>query len=289
MTEWVARQLELDHPGLAVLVRTGTGDVVPLARSLAEREVLAFVDGLDELPDERRAQVITEINAHGSDNPVVLTSRPQEYEAATETRPVTLASVITLRPLAIRDVRAYLKDATDAPVERWDPVFETSETEPDGPLAQALTNPLMLWLARTEYEQRNSAPAELTVLPDRDAIEGQLLAGFVPAAYATRRGRKGFHCSPAQAQRWLAFLAARQDRAGTPDITWWRLCQAEPGWSVLMHTARTVLYVCVGWWAVSWALIRSGYWRSGAYVWHGQFRDLLMTGPLGHSVTRCAR
>jgi hypothetical protein len=284
MTEWVGRQLALDHPGLDVQVRTGTGDVLPLARSLAASEVLPFIDGLDELPEDRRAQVIAEINAYGSDNAIVLTSRPQEYEQAAEARPVTLASVITLQPLAVADVRAYLNDATDAPLARWDPVFETLETDPDGPLAPALTNPLMLWLARTEYEHRDSVPAELTTLPDRDTVEGHLLAGFVPAVYATGRGRKGFRCSRTQAERWLSFLASRQDRAGTPDIVWWRLCQAEPGWVVLLMIARTVLYTCIGWWAVNWALIRSGYWRAGAPVWHGQFRDLLMLGPLGRSV-----
>jgi hypothetical protein len=284
MTEWVGRQLALDHPGLDVQVRTGTGDVLPLARSLAASEVLPFIDGLDELPEDRRAQVIAEINAYGSDNAVVLTSRPQEYQDATKTRSVTLAAVIMLQPLTIFDVRAYLRDAIDAPVTRWDPVFERLEAEPDGPLALALTNPLMLWLARTEYEHGTPAPAELTALPDRDAVEGQLLAGFIPAAYATGRGRKGFRCSSAQAQRWLGFLAARQDRAGTPDIVWWRLCHAEPGWSVLLLIARTVLYTCIGWWTVSWALVHSGYWEGGTQKWHGQFRDLLMTGPLGRSV-----
>jgi len=96
MTDWIADQLALDHPGLAV--RTGTGDTVPLARSLAASEVLPIIDGLDELPERRRTEVIAEVNAHGSDNPVVMTCRPEEYKAATLTRPVTLASVIPLVP-----------------------------------------------------------------------------------------------------------------------------------------------------------------------------------------------
>jgi len=287
LTDWVAGQLVLDHPGLAVAVRTGTGDIVPLARSLAANEVLPVIDGLDELPEERRAQVIAEINAHGSDRPVVLTSRPDEYQAATVTRPVTLATVISLVPLDLSDVRAYLQEATEAPADRWRPVLDDLDADPGGPLAQALTNPLMVWLARTVYEQGSTQPGELADhgrFADRDAIEGHLLAGFVPAAYASPGVKRGFRCSPAQAQRWLGFLAHWQSREDTPDITWWRLCLAEPGWSALFFTLRVVLYMCVAWAALSWALIQRGYWRAGTRAFHGGFRDLLLDGPLGRSV-----
>jgi hypothetical protein len=287
MTDWIADQLALDHPGLAVQVRTGTGDTIPLARSLAASEVLPVIDGLDELPEGRRAQVVAEVNAHGSDSPLVLTCRPDEYETATATRPVTAASVITLVPLDLADVRAYLKEATDAPADRWRVVFDVFDADPGGPLAEALTNPLMLWLARTVYERGATQPGELADrgrFTDRDAIEGHLLAGFVPAAYASRFQARGFRCSPAQAQRWLGFLAAWQSRVGSQDIAWWRLCLAERGWSVLVFTIRTVLYACLVWLAVTWALTRRGYWRAGAYTGHGHFRRLLLAGPLGRAV-----
>jgi hypothetical protein len=287
LTDWVAFQLALDHPGLAVRLKTGTGDTVPLARSLAESEVLPVIDGLDELPRERRAQVIAEINAYGSDNPLVVTSRPDEYQAATATRPVALATLITLAPLGPADVRDYLMDATEAPAERWDPVFDELDADPGGPLARVLTNPLMLWLARTEYESATTLPGELADrnrFAERDLIEGHLLAGFIPAAYAQRRRPRGFRCSPAQAQRWLGFLASWQSRTEAPDIAWWRLCLAERGWSALLFAVRGVLYICIGWWAASWVLIRSGYWTAGAHTWHGHFRDLLLAGPLGRAV-----
>ena len=287
MTEWIADQLALDHPGLAVQFRTATGETVPLARSLAVGEVLPIIDGLDELPEGRRAEVVAEVNAHGSDSPVVVTCRPEEYEAATLTRPVTLASVITLVPLDLADVRSYLKAATDAPADRWRPVFETFDTDPGGPLAQVLTNPLMLWLARTVYEHGTTNPGELadrSRFADRGTIEGHLLAGFVPAAYAARGQARGFRCSPTQAQRWLGFLAAWQSRADSQDIAWWRLCRTEPGWSVFVFAVRAVLYTCVIWWTVTWALTRRGYFRAGANNWHGHFRDLLMAGPLGRTV-----
>jgi hypothetical protein len=283
MTEWIARQLAFDHPGLAVTIRTGIGETVSLAHSLAS-EVLPVIDGLDELPETRRAQVIAEINAQGSARSVVLTSRPAEYRAAIASREVTLATTISLDSLEVSQVRDYLTAATEAPQDRWYPVFGALDADPRGSLALALTNPLMLWLARTVYEHGDTQPAELTGLADRAAVEGHLLAGFVPAAYARRSGARGFRCAPAQAQRWLGFLAAWLNQASSPDIAWWRLCLAEPGWSALSLAIRSTVYACVAWWAITLALVRRGYWHSGVQSFHGQFRELLLAGPLGRSV-----
>jgi len=289
MSEWVAAQLAIDHPGLAVRVKTGTGDIVPLARSLAASEVLPVIDGLDELPEVRRSEVVAEVNAHGSDNAVVLTCRPDEFRAATATRPIALAPVIELVPLELTDVRSYLAEATEAPLDRWQLVFDAFSADPGGPLAEVLTNPLMLWLARTVYEQGTTEPGELVDrarFSSRDAIEGHLLAGFVPAVYATRSRdrRRGLRCSPAQAQRWLGFLAAWQGRTDSADIAWWRLHLAEPGWSVAVSALRAVLYMSAAWWAMTWALTRRGYWSAGHYNGRGHFRDLLLAGPLGGAV-----
>jgi hypothetical protein len=288
MTDWIAQQLAFDHPGLAVAIRTGIGETVSLARSLAASEVLPVIDGLDELPESRRALVIAEINAQGSDRSVVLTSRPAEYQAAIASREVTLATTISLDSLEVSQVRDYLTAATEAPQDRWYPVFGALEADPRGPLALALTNPLMLWLARTVYEHGETQPGELTRIPDRAAVEGHLLAGFVPAAYESRsrmRGARGFRCTSAQAQRWFGFLAAWLNQASSsPDITWWRLCLAEPGWSALSLAIRSTVYTCVMWLAITWALVRRGYWHPGAQSFHGHFRDLVLAGPLGRSV-----
>lgn len=285
MTDWVAGQLANDHPGLEVAVKTGTGDTIPLAHTLAADEVLPVIDGLDELTEPRRSEVIKAINAYGSDRPIVLTCRPAEYAEATAARPVARATLIELDRLEPAAVRAYLAEATEAPQQRWDPVFAALDTRL--PLTDVLANPLMVWLARTVYEQGNTRPGELTAFVSRDSIEDHLLAGFIPAAYAAHADKHGFRCSPRQAQRWLGFLAARQRKDASQDIAWWRLCRAEPGWSALVFATRVALYTCVTWLAVTWALTRRGYFHAGVYTRHGHLPELL-AGPLGRAVVAVA-
>ena len=290
MTEWITEQLALSQPSLDVRIGTDTGDQVSLPRALVDSGVIPVIDGLDELPQARRAAVIAEINAYGSEYPLVLTSRPEEYHDAVTARGVSRAVVIELKPLAAADVKKYLTDSTDAPASRWQPVLGRLDAEPGGALAQALATPLMIWLARTVYQSAGSRPAEL-IEParsaDREAIESHLVAAFVPAVYSRRWRRsrpRSFRCGPAQATRWLGFLAYRLDRSRTQEITWWRLPLAEPAFLIVTNVLRAVLYTCTAWLVTVWALTRRGYWRDGGYVGHGRYQDLLLAGPLGRAV-----
>ena len=271
LTGWIAQQLTRDYPGLAVQVKSATGDTIPLARTLAA-EVLPVIDGLDELPEPYRAEMITEINARGSDHPLILTARYVEYTHATAGRPVARATVIELEPLSPGDVRAYLPDATEKPGGRWDPVF--AQLDAGKPVTEVLTNPLMLWLARTVYERGDTDPSDLTGLTSRDEVETHLLTAFVPAVYPDSAQR-------ARAMRWLGFLAARQERDASRDIAWWRLWRAEWGWSAVLTAIRVALYICVAWSALTLALTRLGYFRDGGY---DHVRQLVLAGPLGRAV-----
>ncbi|MGI8334433.1 NACHT domain-containing protein [Actinomadura scrupuli] len=287
MAEWMADQLARNHPGLAVRIRTAADGKVPLTRALVDSGVVPIIDGLDELPVARRGKVIAEINAYGSDNPLVLTSRPTEYVDAVSaaSRPVARTVVVELRPLKLSEVKDYLREATRDPPGRWRDVFVRLDAEPDGALATTLSTPLMVWLARTVYDQAD--PAELADrdrFAGREAIEAHLLAEFVPAVYRTRprrAGRREFRCGPDQAARWLGFLASQLGRADTPDIAWWRLHAGEATWAPIVAAARAGFYTCATWWLTVWALTRRGYWRDGEYAGHGHYRDLLMAGPLG--------
>ena len=58
--------------------------------------------------------------------------------------------VVTVRPLRPKDTRAYL-DAAGG--DGWTEVL--SELGADDTLARVLANPLMLWLARVEYQYKS--------------------------------------------------------------------------------------------------------------------------------------
>lgn len=287
LTEWIADQLASNHPGLALRVKDATGKITSLAHALTAGAVLPIIDGLDELPALLRGKAITEINARGSDLPLVVTSRPQEYIDAVEAsgRAISRAIVVELRPLSLAQVKVYLAEATAAlPAGRWSGVFDRLDAEPAGTLATVLTTPLMLSLARTVYEASETAPGDLADRErfyDQASIENYLLDAFVPAIYSRGMDRSRFRCTPRQAERWLAFLAAYLDRTGSPDLAWWRLTGAVRGWRPIGVGIRTALSLSVVWLLAVGVLWRNGDWQNGAYVKGHGLRGLLLGGPLG--------
>ena len=285
MMEWVTEQLVRSQPNLNIRISGGAGEKIWLPEALADSCVIPVIDGLDELPPDRRAVVIAEVNAFGSDYPLVLTSRPAEYHAAVAARGISRATVIELEPLRASEVRRYLTEATDAPSERWRRVFVQMGAEADGVLARTLATPLMIWLARTVYQAGDSDPGELLspgLLSERGALEAHLVAALVPAVYAKRRSRS-FQCGPEQATRWLGFLADYLNRNQSQEIAWWQLGLAAPVLRISIRALRAALYVCITWQVAVWALTRQGYWRQGRYVGHGRYQDLLLAGPLGRT------
>lgn len=287
--EWIADQLIRNHPGLALQVKSATGEVTTLAHALAFGWVLPILDGFDELPEQLRAWAITELNAKGSDVPLVVTSRPEEYLGAVTAsgRALSRAGVVELLPLGISEVKAYLGEATAVPARRWQTVFERLDAEPDGALTEVLTTPLMLWLARTVYERRGSKPGELADVErfgDQESIEHHLLDAFIPAVYAGGAGNSRFRCTPQKARRWLAFLAAYLDRSGSPDLAWWRLHRVVRGLRPVGIGIRAGLKVTIAWGLAVWVLWHAGDWRHGGYYNHRSLRNLLLSGPLGHVI-----
>ena len=145
------------------------------------------------------------------------------------------AAAIKLNPLSPSVVSSYLLTDAGGPKarERWEPVIAALGST--APVAQALTTPLMVSLARVIYNPRpgESAgqlrePAELcgVDLPDRAAVEAHLLDAFVPAAY---RDRKNHLQAIQRAERRFMFLAAYLDSGiGGTDIAWWQIRQITP-------------------------------------------------------------
>lgn len=235
---WMARRIAEDHPGLP-----GVAGRHPAGRLVGDRRVLPVLDGLDELPEHRRRDVLLALNRElGDGDPVILTSRTGEYRLAVrQAAPLRSAAVVEALPVEPEDAIAYLRAATPpALVHRWEPVFEELREVPPEPVRTALSSPLMLWLARRVYAlpygPHAPDPAELADtgrFPTPEAVENHLLDHIVPAVFAPHphapdRLHAPGQWHPERARRWLASLARRLTAAGGARLEWWRLDRTGP-------------------------------------------------------------
>jgi hypothetical protein len=248
---WLEARLTVNHPGLAEPAPPQAA-ASSRARALAERRLLLpILDGFDELPEAIWSRAITRLNdALLPHQGLVLASRTEAYrQAVTPADPAADLPVrlwgtagVSLRPLAPDDVRAYLRRDAASPVAaaRWEPVLDALDT--GAPVAQALTTPLLVGLARTVYNPRPGEqlgalpdPAELrdtTRFPTPVAIQAHLFDAFIPAAYRLHPDpARRCPWTPGQAEQWLVFLARHleQELNSSSDLAWWELRRALSG------------------------------------------------------------
>ncbi|MER7516529.1 NACHT domain-containing protein [Streptomyces sp. NPDC126499] len=240
---WVAARVVQTCPSLADL-----GDPDTAVKLYRTGRLLLVLDGLDELPEAARPEVIAALNERqgATTGPVLLTSRPTEYRDATRADAGSLrpSATIELAPLEAEDLREFLPRTVD-PVRDGDGEEGDSDwtTVLDAPgeqgalLGEVLSTPLMVALARAAYSDTDASPSELLredVFPDRDAVEHHLLDQFVTAVYRRgpgpdpATGRPGPEWTAAQARAWLTTLARRLQRLGLREIAWWRLTPGVP-------------------------------------------------------------
>ncbi|MFD0403725.1 hypothetical protein [Kitasatospora sp. NPDC127116] len=235
--DWVIRRIGEDYGDLVAGLDRPT--VESLVRS---RRIVPVLDGLDELLPLARTNAVEALKrALGTKDPLVLTSRPEAYRHAVDSSPVLRGvPVLRARPVPPQAGRAYLAQMCHQDrLGPWQALFDAMEGDPEGPVAVALSSPLMLWLAATVYAPKESDPRELldaTLLPTQADIEGHLLDGLIPAVCAqgprpsylpgpVRRWR------PDRAPAYFRFLADDLHRRRTQDIAWWQLRSllTEPG------------------------------------------------------------
>ena len=247
---WLVAQLERDHPALA---RNAVAHAL-----VAAGLVLPVLDGFDEIPDALRRAALAALS--NTDTPLVLTSRRDEYAAATSTaHALREATAVELADLTAEDLADYFPRATaDRPGGGllWEPVLAELRAQPRGPLATALATPLMAGLAATIYRTSDRDPAEL-LDPRRfhsaEAVSGHLLGSFVPAVYGSG-GRRPRRWGAHDAVRWLGHLARRMDDLGVRDLAWWQLGSAGSPLSrgaaigVVVTLVFGVAGAVVGWW-----------------------------------------
>lgn len=248
---WMTDQLEQTYPGLLAPAADGSYAKKPtLAASLVrQRLVLPVLDGLDELPEHLRPPALNAMNrvfsagaGRGTD-PMVVTCRVREYRdllipdgsEAVDTsivHPLVAAAAVELRPIELEDVETYLLQATPSHfMAKWDPVFARMRQDPGGPLAQALSTPLMVGLARAGYGRSAASPAALleSRFSTRLQIEDHLLDQLIPTVYTDELGVEGLRpYGVDEANRWFRFLAAYMAERNTRDIAWWGLIHTVP-------------------------------------------------------------
>ncbi|KAB7843728.1 NACHT domain-containing protein [Streptomyces mobaraensis] len=229
LAEWLVDRLRRDHPGLP-----SVDGVHPARRLVLERRVLPVLDGLDELPEHRRAEVLDALDTGlGGGGDVVLVSRTAEYaHLDRQGKGLRHSTVIESLPLRPGEVAEYLRKARPrSRAAAWAPLLKTLREEPAAPAAWALSSPLMVWLVRRAYEQGPADPGTLADrerFPTRDAVEAHLLDRIVPAAFPPVPAHPGRLHAPRtwdaeRAHAWLSYLALLLNRRGESELAWWRL------------------------------------------------------------------
>lgn len=228
---WLARQLASQYPDLT---RTTSLDENTAIRLVESRRILPILDGLDELPQSHRFSALLELRKILIEGqPIVFSCRTAEYADLLSKDAIALAAVpmIEILPISSEDAVNYLIGHGPAGEhERWLPVIRYLHDYPQGPLAAALSTPLMVSLARSIYGYGRLDPSELldtSRYPYRGAIEDRLLDNYVAVAYAQGHDsgrpfrRSAVRFSPQEARRWLHFLAVQLDRRANLDVAWW--------------------------------------------------------------------
>jgi hypothetical protein len=244
METWLAEQLIQAFPNLKNKTKRIDGKKTLASQLVEDNCLLPILDGFDEIPPPVRAKAIPTLNAAlGRQAKVVMTSRPEEYTDVVTSEGghvLDRAQVVELDPLTLDEVAGYLpRPRTGRGHQRttkWDPVTSfLQEGPPEDPhrrmLQDVFTTPFMVMLARATYSDSDADPAELldqVLFPDADAVRRHLLDAFVPARFTysplPEHAGRSKQWEPADAQRWLGFLAAfmsRQDK-GPTEFAWWK-------------------------------------------------------------------
>lgn len=212
LKKWMAARIQQDHPDIGESRAQGRETAL---RLIEQRRIVPVLDGLDEVRAASMGEAIEAIGSAFDDRaPFAVTCRREEYVAAVETSgtPLARAAVVEVASVEVEDAIGYLSSAfTDD--TRWRPLFQRLRDDPDGPLARAMSTPLMLFLARTAYRSPTTEPDELLAHSDSKSIEEHLLDAYIPATYARHLG---LPYDEHQAKRWLGTLAR-----GPREVHWW--------------------------------------------------------------------
>jgi hypothetical protein len=219
LNEWMARQL----PEILGIPGTSRYDQ-RVASILADRHILPVLDGLDEgrADAARIAAALRSIDSQLRGKPFVLTCRSEDFSQANQGGVLHLATITELQPLAADEVADVLLRYEPASVHG--PLSQLAaklRDQPTGPLAEALSTPFMVSLARDTGGRPLAGPEDEQVRDSAEAYRQRLLGAFVAQAY-----ERDVPVPPERALHYFRFLAQHTDRAGR--LAWWLLRQEVP-------------------------------------------------------------
>jgi hypothetical protein len=282
---WLERTLSDRYPPLRDTSAYGPSAIGDL---VARSGVLPVIDGLDVLEPEPRGHLLGALSrAFGPRQPLILTCRCREYREAIEASGTVFpgGAVIELREVAAEEAASFLERGTTGPrAQSLRQVVAAVRAEPAGPLARALSSPLMVALVRTSYTGSGEAAA---ILAQRDltkadlteaAVENRLLDGLIDASFGARatseQARPDQPWSARDADQWLTFLARHLARWRSYDLDWLRLRYAVPAFADPLRRA------CLG--AVLAFVLAGTLFGLGRGLPYGAMQGLLY--GLGHGL-----
>ena len=238
---------------------------------LDEGRIAVILDGLDEIPEDLRPAVLRALSQQATFRLVLLTRSAEMADAAARAL-LQGAAAIELQDVDPAAAAGYLtRTQLDPPPHGWQELTSRLRQEPGSPLAQALSNPLMLTLVRDTYRAGDDA-GELLSLRDAAGhpassqdITGHLLDRVLPAAYTRQPGEPPPRYDLRTAERALRCIATRMNNDGTRDLQWWHV----PGWA---HAAPRFIATWLG------AMIVGGLGAGLAYGLYGGLTDGLAAG-----------
>jgi hypothetical protein len=256
---WLERSLSDRYPSLRDAHAYGPNAVGDL---LARHRVLPVIDGLDDLDPGPRGRLLDALSrAFGRDQPMILTCQPDEYHEAVAVCGHVLpgAAVIELQPVAADDTARFLGCGVAGPYANGSKLLATAiQAAPDGPLARALSSPLMAGLVRSAYAghgdragygDQEAFAAELAAANDRTAIEDRILETLIVDRFSARATseviRPALPWDAISAHAWLVFLATHLARERTYDLDWLRLRHALTAFTTPLRWAA--FGGCVAW------------------------------------------
>ncbi|MET7337403.1 NACHT domain-containing protein [Nonomuraea sp. NPDC005650] len=268
LQDWLADSLAMDYPALRA---EGLGTDMP-ETLVARGEVLPVIDGLDELPDTARADMLTALNRslYETDQ-LIITCRTEQFAESVEEIGDALTAAAVIEPQRMSpDAAAGYLEACLPPVPHpvWPRVLEELRKGTAPALSEVTSTSMGLWLVRATYIAPRVDPTPLLELGHGSAAElhDHLCDQLIPALVSTRTPAAGppqpfrpqHAWSPEQVDRWLTYLSRQlaRNEEDPRDVAWWHLARYTSSRTVRFGAAVAIGVVV---WLAFWALTRAPF------------------------------